>query len=54
MPRTANNPELRDFDKMTQFLHWLTLFLVTIVFVAALALDLILMSARASTAQTVT
>jgi hypothetical protein len=52
MPRTANNPELRDFDKMTQFLHWLTLFLVTIVFVAALALDLILMSARASTAQT--
>jgi hypothetical protein len=52
MPRTANNPQLRDFDKMIEFLHWLTLFLVTIVFVAALALGLILMSAQAATART--
>jgi hypothetical protein len=52
MPRTANNPQLRDFDEMIEFLHWLTLFLVTIVFVAALALGLILMSARAATART--
>ena len=52
MLRTVNNPKLRDFDKMIQFLHCLTLFLVPIVFVAALALGLILMSARAATART--
>jgi hypothetical protein len=30
--------ELRDFDQMIRFLHWLILFLVTIGFVVALAL----------------
>jgi hypothetical protein len=52
MLRTDRNPEQREFDQVIQFLYWLTLFLVATVFVAALAVGLILISAPAATAQT--
>ena len=34
MLRTDRDPELLDFDPVTRFLHWLTLFLVATIFVA--------------------
>jgi hypothetical protein len=52
MLQTERNPELGDFDKVIQFLHWLTLFLVATVSVVALIVGVIPMSARAATAQT--
>jgi cytochrome b561 len=39
MLRTDGDPELRDFDPVTRFLHWLTLFLVTAIFVLAFSID---------------
>jgi cytochrome b561 len=38
MLRTDGDPELLDFDPVTRFLHWLTLFLVATIFVLALTL----------------
>jgi cytochrome b561 len=39
MLRTDGDPELRVFDPVIRFLHWLTLFLVTTIFVLAFAID---------------
>jgi hypothetical protein len=52
MLQTDRDPELGDFDKVIQFLHWLTLFLIATISVVARVVGLILMSARAATAQT--
>jgi cytochrome b561 len=38
MLRTDNNPELREFDPVTRFLHWLTLFLVAALFALAFSI----------------
>jgi cytochrome b561 len=38
MLRTDNNPDLRDFDPVTRFLHWLTLFLVASIFLLAFSI----------------
>jgi hypothetical protein len=51
MLRTDDSPDRREFDQVIQFLRWLTLFLAVTVFVAALAVGLILMSAPAAKAQ---
>jgi cytochrome b561 len=39
MLRTDCDPELRVFDPVIRFLHWLTLFLVAIIFVLAFSID---------------
>ena len=52
MLQTDWNPGLRDFDKVIQLLHWLSLFRVATACVVALVVGLILMSTRAATAQT--
>ena len=39
MLRTDGDPELLDFDPVTRFLHWLTLFLVATIFVLAFSID---------------
>jgi cytochrome b561 len=39
MLRTDSDPELLDFDPVTRFLHWLTLFLVAAIFVLAFSID---------------
>jgi cytochrome b561 len=39
MLRTDEDPELLDFDPVTRFLHWLTLFLVAAIFVLAFSID---------------
>ena len=39
MLRTDGDPELLDFDPVTRFLHWLTLFLVAAIFVLAFSID---------------
>ena len=38
MLRTDGDPELVDFDPVTRFLHWLTLFLVAAIFVLAFSI----------------
>ena len=40
MLRTDGDPELRVFDRTIRFLHWLTLFLVVVIFVLAFTIDL--------------
>ena len=40
MLRAYANPELRAFDPLIRFLHWLTLFLVATTFVLAFSVDL--------------
>ena len=40
MLRADANPELRAFDPLIRFLHWLTLFLVATTFVLAFSIDL--------------
>src|SRR5580692_8193310 len=52
MLRTAGNPELRDFNLAIRFPHRPTRFLVATVFVAALAVGLLLVSDPTATAQT--
>ena len=39
MLRTDGDPELRVFDPVIRFLHWLTLFLVGTIFVLAFSID---------------
>lgn len=39
MLRTDGDPELRVFDPVIRFLHWLTLFLVITIFVLAFSID---------------
>ena len=39
MLRTDGDPELHVFDPVIRFLHWLTLFLVTTIFVLAFSID---------------
>jgi cytochrome b561 len=39
MLRTNEDPGLLDFDPVTRFLHWLTLFLVAAIFVLAFSID---------------
>src|SRR5215472_14206458 len=39
MLRTDADPELHVFDPVIRFLHWLTLFLVTTIFVLAFSID---------------
>jgi cytochrome b561 len=39
MLRTDGDPELRVFDPVIRFLHWLTLFLVAAIFVLAFSID---------------
>jgi cytochrome b561 len=39
MLRTEGNPELRVFDPVMLFLHWLTLFLIAVIFVLAFSID---------------
>src|ERR1700757_2401107 len=39
MLRTDGDPELLDFDPVTRFLHWITLFLVATIFVLAFSID---------------
>src|SRR5437667_1657438 len=39
MLRTDGDPELRVFDPLIRFLHWLTLFLVATIFVLAFSID---------------
>src|ERR1700722_14451035 len=39
MLRTEGDPELRVFDPVVRFLHWLTLFLVAAIFVLAFSID---------------
>ena len=39
MLRTDGDPELLDFDPVTRFLHWLTLFLVAVIFLLAFSID---------------
>jgi cytochrome b561 len=39
MLRTENDPELRDFDPVIRLLHWLTLFLIAVIFVLAFSID---------------
>jgi cytochrome b561 len=39
MLRTDGDPKLLDFDPVTRFLHWLTLFLVAAIFVLAFSID---------------
>src|SRR5216683_1235739 len=39
MLRTDGDPELRVFDPVIRFLHWLTLFLVITIFVLAFSVD---------------
>ena len=39
MLRTDGDPELRAFDPVIRFLHWLTLFLVAAIFVLAFSID---------------
>jgi cytochrome b561 len=39
MLRIAQNPKLHVFDRVIRFLHWLTLFLVAIIFVLAFSID---------------
>src|SRR6266566_4144949 len=39
MLRTDGDPELRVFDPVIRFLHWLTLFLVVTIFVLAFSID---------------
>jgi cytochrome b561 len=39
MLRSDADPELRVFDPVIRFLHWLTLFLVTTAFVLAFSID---------------
>jgi hypothetical protein len=51
MLRTDDSPDLREFDLVIQFLHWLTLFLAATVFMTALAIGLLLMAAPAAEAQ---
>jgi cytochrome b561 len=40
MLRADANPELRAFDPLIRFLHWLTLFLVATTLVLAFSVDL--------------
>jgi cytochrome b561 len=40
MLRTNGDPELRAFDPVLRFLHWLTLFLIAAIFVLAFSIDL--------------
>jgi cytochrome b561 len=40
MLRTDGDPELRTFDPVIRFLHWLTLFLIAAIFVLAFSIDL--------------
>lgn len=40
MLRANADPELRVFDPLIRFLHWLTLFLVAVAFLRALLIDL--------------
>jgi len=47
MPRTDNNPELRDFDPVIRFLHWLTLFLIATIFMLAFSIHFASSSAEA-------
>ena len=39
MLRTDGDPELRVFDPVIRFLHWLTLFLIVTIFVLAFSID---------------
>ncbi|MDB5406957.1 MAG: cytochrome b [Rhodospirillales bacterium] len=39
MLRTESDPELRVFDPVIRLLHWLTLFLVAVIFVLAFSID---------------
>ena len=39
MLRTDGDPQLLDFDPVTRFLHWITLFLVATIFVLAFSID---------------
>jgi superoxide oxidase len=39
MLRTDGDPELRIFDPVIRFLHWLTLFLIVTIFVFAFSID---------------
>lgn len=39
MLRTDGDPELRIFDPVIRFLHWLTLFLIVTIFVLAFSID---------------
>jgi cytochrome b561 len=47
MLRTDNDPELRDFDPITRFLHWLTVFLIASIFVLAFSIIFASSSAEA-------
>jgi cytochrome b561 len=40
MMRTAGNPELRVFDRITRLMHWLTAGLMLLVFVLAFSIDI--------------
>ena len=39
MLRTDGDPELRVFDPVIRFLHWLTLFLIATIFILAFSID---------------
>jgi cytochrome b561 len=39
MRRTDGDPDVREFDPVTRFLHWLTLFLVATIFVLAFSIS---------------
>lgn len=47
MLRTDNDPELREFDQVTRFLHWLTLALVAAIFALAFSIHFATSSAEA-------
>jgi cytochrome b561 len=47
MLRTDNDPEVRQFDPVIRFLHWLTLFLVATIFVLAFSIHFASSSAEA-------
>jgi cytochrome b561 len=48
MLRTDNDPELREFDPVTRFLHWLTLFLVAALFALAFSIHFASSAAEAT------
>jgi cytochrome b561 len=48
MLRTDNDPELREFDPVTRFLHWLTLFLVAALFAHAFSIHFASSAAEAT------
>jgi cytochrome b561 len=49
MLRTAENPELHVFDRVIRLLHWLTLFLIVIIFALAFSINFASSNAEAIT-----